>query len=105
MVARGEEAKVSGEIAQGILTIDYLLGDYLLLCFKVGEVYCQEGKQLLCWHRSAKTVASFLEDWWRLLPFYRHSLLSGLRFQAALSVLVPVHVGPIGMLQLALDMG
>ena len=43
MVARGEGAKVSGEMAQGILTT---CSDYLLLCFKVGEVYCQEGKQL-----------------------------------------------------------
>ena len=98
MVARSEGAKVSGEIAQGILTIAYLLGDYLLLCFKVGEAYFQEGKQLLFWHRSAKIVASFLEDWWRLLPFYGHSFLSGLRFQAAFSVLVPDHVSPTGML-------
>ena len=43
LVALGEGANVSGVIAQGILTI---CGDYLLLCFKVDEVYCQAGEQL-----------------------------------------------------------
>ena len=74
MVVRDEGAKVSGEIAQGILTI---CGDYLLVCLKVGEVYCQEGKPL-CFV-GIGTVAIFLEDWWRLSHFfYGHSYRSSL---------------------------
>ena len=105
MVARSEGAKVSGEIAQGILTIDYLLGDYLLLCFKVGEVYYQEGKQLLCWHRSAKNCCQFPGRLVAPSTLYGHPSLPGLRFQAAFSVLVQDHVRPTSMLQLALDVG
>ena len=79
-------------------------------CFSVSRwVRCTAKKVNNCFVGidPQKTVASFLKDWWRLLPFYGHPSRSylWLRFQAAFSVLVPDHVSPTGMLQLTLDVG